>query len=71
MNDILQSLYDRKSVRIFTDESVGPEEKALLLECAFQAPTAGCQQLYTIIDVTDPAEKEELARLCDHKVSVP
>lgn len=67
MNELIQSLFDRKSVRAFTDEPVTVEEKALLLECAFQAPTAGCQQLYTIIDVTDPAEKEELAELCDHQ----
>lgn len=67
MNEIIQSLYDRKSVRVFTGEAVTAEEKALLLECAFQAPTAGCQQLYTILDVTDQAEKEELAELCDHQ----
>jgi len=67
MNEIIQSLFDRRSVRVFTDEPVTAEEKALLLECAFQAPTAGCQQLYTIIDVTDQAEKEELAELCDHQ----
>lgn len=67
MNGIIQSLFDRKSVRVFTDEPVTAEEKALLLECAFQAPTAGCQQLYTIIDVTDQREKEELAQLCDHQ----
>lgn len=67
MDPIIQSLFDRKSVRIFTPDPVTAEEKALLLECAFQAPTAGCQQLYTVLDVTDPAEKEELARLCDHQ----
>lgn len=67
MNEIIQSLFDRKSVRIFTGEPVTREEKELLLECAFQAPTAGCQQLYTVIDVTDQAEKETLADLCDHQ----
>lgn len=67
MNPIIQSLFDRKSVRIFTEEPVSAEEKALLLESAFQAPTAGCQQLYTILDITDPAEKETLAELCDHQ----
>lgn len=67
MNEIIQSLFDRKSVRVFTDEPVTGEEKDLLLECAFQAPTAGCQQLYTILDVTDPTEKAELAELCDHQ----
>jgi len=67
MNEIIQSLFDRKSMRVFTEESVTKEEKELLFEAAFQAPTAGCQQLYTIIDVTDRAEKEELAELCDHQ----
>lgn len=67
MDPMIKSLLDRKSVRLFTTAPVTAEEKALLLECAFQAPTAGCQQLYTIIDVTDQAEKEELARLCDHQ----
>ena len=67
MNEIIQSLYDRRSVRVFTNDPVTEEEKALLLDCAFQAPTAGCQQLYTILDVTDQTEKEELAELCDHQ----
>lgn len=67
MNDIIQSLCDRKSVRVFTQEPVTAEEKALILHCACQAPTAGNQQLYTILDVTDQAEKERLAELCDHQ----
>lgn len=67
MNDIIQSLYARKSVRVFTGEPVTAEEKALILDCACQAPTAGNQQLYTILDVTDPAKKERLAKLCDHQ----
>jgi nitroreductase/FMN reductase (NADPH)/FMN reductase [NAD(P)H] len=64
---IIQSLFDRKSVRVFTEEPLTGEEKALLLEAAFQAPTAGCQQLYTILDITDQGEKETLAELCDHQ----
>lgn len=67
MNPVLESLFARRSVRAFTDEPVTGEEKELLFEAAFQAPTAGCQQLYTIIDVTDQAEKEELSELCDHQ----
>lgn len=67
MNEVIQSLFNRKSVRIFTEEPVTEEEKRILLECAFQAPSAGCQQLYTILDVTDQGEKETLAELCDHQ----
>ena len=67
MDPIMQSLFDRKSVRVFTDEPVTAEEKALLLEAAHQAPTGGNQQGYAIIDVTDQAIKDELAELCDHQ----
>lgn len=31
------------------------------------APTAGNQQLYTILDITDPALKARLAETCDHQ----
>ena len=67
MNEVLRQLAARKSVRVYTDEPVTAEEKQALLQAAFDAPTAGCQQLYTIIDVTDQALKERLADLCDHQ----
>lgn len=66
-NEILQALSARKSVRVFTDEPVTAAERAAILEAAFQAPTAGNQQLYTILDINDPALKERLADLCDHQ----
>lgn len=64
-NEILSSLRERKSVRIFTDEPVTPDERAAIIESAFQAPTAGNQQLYTVLDITDPELKRTLAVLCD------
>lgn len=67
MNEIIQSLYDRKSVRAFEDRPVAAELKAEILAAAAQAPTAGCQQLYTILDITDQALKEALAETCDHQ----
>lgn len=66
-NEILRALSARKSVRVFTDEPVTAEERAAILQGAFQAPTAGNQQLYTILDITDPALKARLADLCDHQ----
>lgn len=67
MNETIQNLFDRKSVRVFTDESVSPEEKRLILEAATQAPSAGCQQLYTILDITDRGLKDKLAISCDNQ----
>ena len=66
-NAILSALTARKSVRVFTDEAVTAEERAAILHAAFQAPTAGNQQLYTILNITDPALKATLADLCDHQ----
>lgn len=66
-NAILDSLRRRRSVRAFTDEPVTAAEKAAILRAAVEAPTAGCQQLYTILDVTDPALKRRLSETCDHQ----
>jgi len=67
MNEILRSLYERKSVRAFTEDAISPRDKAAILEAAAQAPTAGNQQLYTILDITDQSLKERLAVLCDNQ----
>ena len=65
MNETIRQLFDRKSVRVFTDQPITPTEKQLILEAATQAPTPGNQQLYTILDITDQAIKEKLVSSCD------
>lgn len=65
MNEVIQQLHRRKSVRAFEKRPITPEEKRLILEAAAQAPTAGNQQLYTILDITDPAIREALVKTCD------
>ncbi|MBQ3223871.1 MAG: nitroreductase family protein [Clostridia bacterium] len=67
MNETIRQLFERKSVRVFEERPIAEEDKALILQAACMAPTAGNQQLYTIIDVTDPAIKERLAETCDHQ----
>lgn len=62
MNEIIKSLYQRKSVRVFTKDEISKESKAVILNAALQAPSAGCQLLYTILDITD-REKKELLEL--------
>lgn len=66
-NEILSALSARKSVRVFTGQPITAEERAAILHAAFQAPTAGNQQLYTILDITDPALRHTVAELCDHQ----
>ncbi len=67
MNQTIQALHERKSVRAYEDREISPEEKRIILEAALQAPTAGNMTLYTIIDVTDPALKARLAVTCDNQ----
>lgn len=70
MNEILKALYARKSVRVFTEEEICKEDKERILNAALQAPSAGCQLLYTILDITDQEKKEKLAELCDHQAFI-
>lgn len=64
---IIESLHTRVSVRAFTDEPISTEEEHAILEAACQAPTAGNQQLYTIIVVRDEDKRKALAESCDHQ----
>lgn len=65
MNQTLQALAARKSVRVFQNTPIELAQKWAILQAAFEAPTAGCQQLYTILDITDPDLKAQLSVLCD------
>lgn len=67
MNEVIKQLKERKSVRVFADKPISPDKVASILEAASNAPTAGNQQLYTIINVTDPSLKEKLAKSCDNQ----
>lgn len=67
MNQIIENLGSRKSVRVYDDRPVPDQLRHAILEAATQAPSAGCQQLYTILDITDPALKERLSVTCDHQ----
>lgn len=67
MNQTIRELLERKSVRAFEDREISKECKDAILLAAVNAPTAGNQQLYTIIDAVDPALKARLADTCDHQ----
>jgi nitroreductase len=67
MHPIIQSLFDRKSVRAFTGQPVLNKTKNLIIDAGIQAPSAGNQQLYTILDIDDTAIKNRLAELCDNQ----
>lgn len=67
MNPIIENLHSRKSVRAYQDKPIPAEIKQQILLAAMAAPTAGNQQLYTILDITDQHIKDRLAITCDNQ----
>ena len=67
MNDVVKQLYERKSVRVFTDKEIDENIVDEILTAATMAPTAGNQQLYTILRITDENLKKSLSESCDHQ----
>ena len=67
MNEIIRQLHSRKSVRVFEDRDIPENIVNEILEAACQAPTAGNQQLYTVIRVTDESLLDRLSESCDHQ----
>ena len=67
LDPTIRSLYERKSVRVFTGEHIPEDDVRIIAEAAAQAPTAGNQQLYTILRITDPEKRHKLSISCDNQ----
>lgn len=67
MDQVISSLFERKSVRVFTGKKISEEDVRIISKAAAQAPTAGNQQLYTILRITDQDKKHALSISCDHQ----
>ena len=67
MNETIRQLCERKSVRAFTDQAIDESIVQAILQAAVMAPTAGNQQLYTILRITEPTLLAQLADSCDHQ----
>lgn len=66
-NKTLCELLERKSVRVFLEKEIPADDKRRILYAAADAPSAGCQQLYTVLDITNQELKEKLAVSCDNQ----
>lgn len=67
MNQIIQSLFDRKSTRMYQEKPIPDDAKELILMSAIQAPSAGNQLMYTILDITDKELLKKLSVSCDNQ----
>lgn len=66
-NSVLDVLYQRTSLRVYSDQTITKEEEDAIIKSAMQAPTAGNQMLYSMIIIRDQKRKERLSELCDHQ----
>jgi nitroreductase len=67
MNNTIELLLNRKSVRAYEERAINQEVKDTILAAALRAPTAGNMMLYSIIEVADQAAKETLVKTCDNQ----
>ncbi len=67
MTNTIQELFNRKSIRVYTDREISAEKREAILLSAMNAPTEGNQQLYTIIDIQDQDLKNRMAIVCDNQ----
>lgn len=67
MNETIQMMMERKSIRAFEEKEIPADVKETILQAAMRAPTAGNLMLYSILDITDQKLKDTLAVTCDHQ----
>ena len=67
MNQVMDVLMKRRSVRAYEEREISAEVRAEILKATLRAPTAGNMMLYSILDVTDQSVKDKLAITCDNQ----
>lgn len=67
MNETVQTLLGRKSIRAYQKRDIAPDVRRCILDAALRAPTAGNLMLYSIIEVSQQSIKDRLVETCDHQ----
>jgi len=67
MNQTMELLLNRKSVRAYEGKDISKEVKDTILAATLRAPTAGNMMLYSIIEIKDQDAKDQLVKTCDNQ----
>jgi nitroreductase len=67
MNETLQVIHNRKSIRVFQDKIIDRETVDAIIQAAMRSPTAGNMMLYSILEIEDQTLKDKLAVFCDNQ----
>ncbi len=60
---VKEAIFTRRSVRSYTEEAVSQEHIDMLIKAAMQAPSAGNNQPWEFLVVTDKAKLEEITQV--------
>lgn len=67
MNEILELLKSRSSLRKYENKPISRKDLDYILEGAMRAPTAGNMMMYSILVIEDQEKKEILSHTCDNQ----
>lgn len=65
MNETLELIWTRRSIRDFERKEVEKETVDALKRMTLRSPSAGNMEMYSIIEVKDKEKKRKLAQICD------
>lgn len=68
MNETLETMWNRKSIRKYRADPIPEEHLHLILEAARRAPTGSNRQKWRMVVVTDPDLRERTAEACDRQM---
>ena len=61
MNKVIETIFERRSIRTFEPRAIETERVAEILECGRRAPNAWGHQSFELFAITDPLLMDELA----------
>lgn len=70
MNETLSLLMNHRSIRKYKAQPVSDEQLATIIAAAQMASTSSNVQAYSVIAVTDPAKKQQLAQLAGNQAYI-
>jgi nitroreductase len=65
MNETLETMWNRRSIRKYKPDPIPKEHLTLILEAARRAPTGANRQNWRMIVVTDPDLRQRTAEACN------
>ena len=68
MDETLETMWKRRSVRKYKSDPIPEEDLNLILEAARRAPTGANRQNWLMIVVTDPDLRKRTAEACSHQM---